>query len=151
MQDKMLLIWRTGTLSDIIMTMTKTRVQFLVAVCLIILPLLGFPTTIDMILVSLSGLLIAVTTFLTVQDRRRTKKLGVSIDPIRKTTRRRTTAKTRRVTKKETQKKAKDIKDDEDAEDTDEDTDLKEDDTETSVRTTKKRSSPILTETGVLS
>jgi len=130
--------------------MTKTRVQFLVAIFLIVLPLLGFPTTIDMILVSLSGLLISVTTFLTVQDRRRTKKLNVSIDPVRKTTRRSAVRKTKTVEKKEVEKAEKASVDDDEDESDDTDVDTKE--VETKVRTTKKRRrSPVLTETGVLS
>jgi len=49
---------------------TKTRLQFIIALFLIVLPFLGMPAWLDTILVSLGGVTIAVTTFLTARERR---------------------------------------------------------------------------------
>lgn len=66
--------------------MTKTRLQFLIALLLVVLPFLGFPSIIDMVIVSVSGISIASMTFFTARERRLQKKLSVSIDPIKKST-----------------------------------------------------------------
>lgn len=60
--------------------MTKMRLQFLTALCLVILPVLGFPVWLDSILVSLGGICIATTTFLVARERRLQTKSATIVE-----------------------------------------------------------------------
>ncbi len=67
--------------------MTKTRIKFLLAIVLIALPFLGFPTSVDMVIVPITGLLIASITFIQARQNRFGKKLNMSVDPVKKSMR----------------------------------------------------------------
>lgn len=67
--------------------MTKTRIKFLLAMVLIALPFLGFPTSVDMVIVPITGFLIASITFIQARQNRFGKKLNMSVDPVKKSMR----------------------------------------------------------------
>lgn len=93
----------------------------MIAIFLVVLPFLGFPRTFDMLIVSLSGILIALTTFLGARERRMNARLGVSVEPVKKRTLARTKKKkVETSSKKVKQKEQKEEHDDtEDAEGSD--------------------------------